>query len=81
MKESILKVLARGELIIGDGAMGTMLQAKGLTAGTLPEIWNAEHAELVAQVHRAYLDAGSQIITTNTFGGNRLIMEKKGMFN
>jgi len=79
MKESILNVLARGELIIGDGAMGTMLQAKGLTSGTLPEIWNAEHAKLVAQVHRAYLDAGSQIITTNTFGGNRLIMDKKGM--
>jgi len=79
MKESILNVLARGELIIGDGAMGTMLQAKGLTAGTLPEIWNAKHTELVAQVHRAYLDAGSQIITTNTFGGNRLIMDKKGM--
>jgi 5-methyltetrahydrofolate--homocysteine methyltransferase len=79
MKESILNVLARGELIIGDGAMGTMLQAKGLTSGTLPEIWNAEHAELVTQVHRAYLDAGSQIITTNTFGGNRLLMEKKGM--
>ena len=79
MKESILNVLARGELIIGDGAIGTMLQAKGLTAGTLPEIWNAERAELVAQVHRAYLDAGSQIITTNTFGGNRLLMAKKGL--
>jgi len=79
MKESILNVLARGELIIGDGAMGTMLQAKGLTAGTLPEIWNAEHAELVTQVHRAYLNAGSRIITTNTFGGNRLLMDKKGI--
>jgi len=79
MRENIMNVLAGGELIIGDGAMGTMLQARGLDSGVLPEVWNDEHPEVVAEIHRAYLVAGAQILTTNTFGGNRLRMEKKGI--
>lgn len=60
------------ELLFFDGAMGTMLQARGLQPGELPELWNFSHAEVIKAVHSAYLDAGANIIKTNTFGANRL---------
>lgn len=55
-----------------DGGMGTMLQKKGLKAGELPEVWNLEHPEEVIEIHRSYIEAGSNIILTNTFGANAL---------
>ena len=79
MKQNILTALENDGLIIGDGAMGTELQAKGLPAGTMPELWNDENAEAVLSIHRAYLDAGAQILTANTFGGNRLRMQEAGL--
>jgi methionine synthase I (cobalamin-dependent) len=56
---------------LADGAMGTMLFEYGLSFGEAPETWNLLHPELVRKVHRGYLEAGSQIVLTNTFGGNR----------
>lgn len=58
-----------------DGSMGTMLQSAGLGAGELPELLNITDSEKVLAVHRAYAAAGSEYITTNTFGANRLKME------
>ncbi len=55
-----------------DGGMGSLLQAKGLKAGELPERWNLTHPEEIFGIHRMYLQAGSDLITTNTFGANRL---------
>jgi len=55
-----------------DGAMGTTLQQNGLAAGELPETWNLSHPELIRSIHRDYLDAGCEILKTNTFGANRL---------
>ncbi|HHX44341.1 MAG TPA: hypothetical protein GX714_10205 [Chloroflexi bacterium] len=78
MMDDILRALAAGEVIIGDGAIGTQLQARGLPAGVLPELWNAEHPELVTAVHHAYLHAGARIVTTNTFGGNRARLTSAG---
>lgn len=60
------------ELLFFDGATGTMLQALGLQPGELPELWNFTHAEAVQSVHEAYLNNGSNIIKSNTFGANRL---------
>lgn len=54
-----------------DGAMGTMLQSAGLETGRAPEGLNLSNPELIAKIHRAYLDAGAQILYTNTFGANR----------
>ena len=54
-----------------DGAMGTMLQAAGLPVGALPEVWNLTHPEEVAAIQRRYVEAGSHILYTNTFGANR----------
>jgi len=58
-------------VILADGAMGTMLFEAGLQFGEPPERWNVDHPERVQAVHQAYLQAGSRILLTNTFGGNR----------
>jgi 5-methyltetrahydrofolate--homocysteine methyltransferase len=58
--------------------MGTMLMQNGLEFGDPPEVWNLEHPEIIRRVQRGYLEAGSQIILTNTFGGNRLRLELHG---
>ena len=55
-----------------DGGMGTLLQAKGLKAGELPELWNITNPDIIKDIHLSYLNAGSNIITTNTFGANCL---------
>jgi 5-methyltetrahydrofolate--homocysteine methyltransferase len=71
--------LAAGETILADGAMGTMLQAAGLERGHAPEELNLTDPEKVLAVHRGYVNAGSEIILTNTFGGNRFRLEKYGL--
>ena len=63
-----LEELLGKRLVFVDGGMGTMLQAAGLTGGEAPEGWNLTHPETVAEVHRAYLAAGCDIVTANTFG-------------
>jgi 5-methyltetrahydrofolate--homocysteine methyltransferase len=67
----IRSLLEENSYILTEGAMGTMLFAAGLTQGYSPEFWNVEQPEKVAAIHQAYLDAGAQILLTNTFGGNR----------
>ena len=64
--------------IVADGAMGTVLMANGLEFGDPPELWNVEHPEIIRRVQRAYLDAGAQILLTNTFGGSRLRLDLHG---
>lgn len=59
-----------------DGGMGTMLQKDGMPAGAIPELYNITDPERIMKVHRAYIDAGSDIIYANTFGANRLKMKK-----
>ncbi len=71
MRVDILERLASGEVLIADGATGTMLQAAGLPAGTPGEAWVLERPEEITGLHRAYLEAGSQIILTSTFGATR----------
>ena len=62
----------KNNTVILDGGMGTLLQASGLKAGELPEEWNITHPEVVCGIHRGYLNAGSNVISTNTFGANSL---------
>ena len=66
------RLLATGRPLVADGAMGTTLFSLGLEGGGCPELLNVEQADLVEKVHRGFIDAGSDIILTNTFGGNRL---------
>jgi 5-methyltetrahydrofolate--homocysteine methyltransferase len=78
MPPTLHELIARGPVIC-DGAMGTLLQASGkLSAGGVPEDLNVTCPDVVAAAHQAYIDAGSQMIETNTFGGSRLRLQKSG---
>lgn len=72
-------LLASGGTILADGAMGTMLIAAGLQPGDPPEVWNLTQPDVVRRIHRAYLDAGSQVLLTNTFGASRLRLGLHGI--
>lgn len=71
----LLETLQSGGHILGDGAMGTMLQDAGLTDGGAPELWNVEHPDRIEAILEAYAAAGSNLITTCTFGGTRPRLE------
>lgn len=66
---TLLKQLESGKILIGDGAMGTMLQDLGLQAGKCPESWNIAHPDKVRSIIADYISAGSDIVGTNSFGG------------
>ncbi len=72
MRTTLQALLDLGRPIVADGAMGTMLFALGLQQGDSPELWNVERPDAVRSVHRGYIEAGAQVILTNSFGGSRL---------
>ena len=79
MPPSLMDLLARGAVVF-DGAMGTLLQASGkLLPGGVPEELNATHPDVVHQAHRSYIEAGSNVITTNSFGGTQIRLAKSGL--
>lgn len=67
-----IKEYLKENLIYLDGGMGTLLQARGLKSGEKPEEWNITHPEIITAIHKAYFDAGSNVVNTNTFGANTL---------
>ena len=71
MTDRLTSLLAERPWLLADGATGSNLFERGLQSGDAPELWNAEHPERVAQLQRAFVDAGADIILTNTFGGTR----------
>lgn len=71
-------LLAEDRVLLADGAMGTNLFALGLESGDSPELWNIDQPDRVAAVHRTFVDAGSDIILTNTFGANRYRLSLHG---
>ena len=73
--DKLTAMLESGKPIVLDGAMGTMLFSAGLDSGDSPEEWNVLHPDKVKAVHQAYVDAGSQIILTNTFGGSSIRLD------
>ncbi len=69
---NILESLLAGKgYLIADGAMGTNLFAAGLVTGDSPEHWNVDHPDRIAAIHRGMIEAGADIVLTNTFGANR----------
>lgn len=76
---SILERLRGGGILVSDGAMGTFLQAQGLQAGECPEAWCISHPEVVKGIAQAYVDAGSDVIETNSFGGSRFKLREFGL--
>ena len=65
-------------VLVADGGMGTSLFELGLKPGGTPEVWNVERPDLIATVHQGFVDAGSDIILTNTFGGTRARLDLDG---
>jgi 5-methyltetrahydrofolate--homocysteine methyltransferase len=71
MSDLLSRLLSERDWLLADGATGTNLFALGLQHGDSPELWNVDHPDRVRQHYRSFLEAGSDIILTNTFGGNR----------
>lgn len=70
-----LKDYINDNILIFDGAMGTMLQREGMIGGEIPEFYNIEKSDIIKNIHKKYLMAGSNVVTTNTFGANRIKLD------
>jgi len=77
--KSLLAKIRKGRPLISDGAWGTLLQARGLQPGECPELWNITHRSDVFAIAKSYIDAGADIILTNSFGGNPLKLSHFGL--
>ncbi|HEX2949150.1 MAG TPA: homocysteine S-methyltransferase family protein [Armatimonadota bacterium] len=76
--QGLLERIQHGDILIADGAMGTMLQAAGLQPGECPELWCLTHPDVVKGISAAYLAAGSDVVETNSFGGTRYKLREFG---
>lgn len=79
--ETLLARLAQGEVLLCDGAMGTMLYEQGLQPGECPDSWCLSHPDVVKSIAQAYIAAGSDIVETNTFGANAFKLSPYGLTN
>jgi methionine synthase I (cobalamin-dependent) len=70
MTNRLAELLETRSVLLADGATGTNMFAYGLTSGDAPEFWNVDHPDRVAALHQSFVDAGSDLFLTNTFGGN-----------
>lgn len=77
--EPLLDRIRSGRVVVGDGAWGTELMARGLLAGDCPEVVNLDRPEVLAEVGALYLDAGAEYLTTNTFGASPLKLARYGL--
>ena len=71
MKQKLTDILKTGKILIGDGAWGTFIYEKGLKAGECPEKWNLDRPDDIIDIAQKYVDAGSDMVETNSFGGSR----------
>jgi 5-methyltetrahydrofolate--homocysteine methyltransferase len=77
--QTIAEKIIQGRVLVSDGAWGTFLQQKGLAAGECPEEWNLTRPDDVFEIAKAYIDAGADMIETNSFGGNRFKLKMFGL--
>jgi len=77
-RDLLSDLLVERAYLLADGAIGTNFMAMGLESGEAPDLWNLEHPDRVASLHRQFVDAGSDIILTNTFGANRYRLKLHG---
>ena len=71
--------LKENPVLIADGATGTELQKAGLAPGSAPELWNVENQDAVRALYQGYVDAGSDMVLTNTFGGTSIRLKREGL--
>lgn len=76
---SITAAVQSGRILVSDGAWGTFLQEKGLQAGECPELWCVDHPEAVLDIARSYVEAGADMVETNSFGASRFKLEHYGL--
>jgi 5-methyltetrahydrofolate--homocysteine methyltransferase len=76
--KSIIAELNKGRILVSDGAWGTFLQQKGLKPGECPEAWNITRPDDVLAIAQSYIDAGADMVETNSFGGNRFKLSRYG---
>lgn len=79
MGEGLLERLGRGEILVCDGSMGATLSARGCPPGRCPEAWSLEHPDVLAEIHQGFIDAGADVILTNTLGGSRPSLARFGL--
>src|SRR5947209_7925624 len=77
MASPLRDALSSGRVLRMDGAMGTELQRVGLPSCKRPEDWNLERPEAVQAIHQAYVDAGAEVLLTNTFQANRIALAER----
>ena len=77
----LLQDAIRKRPLLGDGAMGTQLMFAGLEQGNCGEVWNLTHPERVLAIQRRYVEAGSDCLITNTFGGSRIMLTRHSEAN
>ncbi len=73
--KKITEKLKNGKVLISDGAWGTFLQEEGLDQGECPELWNVTHRDIVLKIAKSYIDSGSDMIETNSFGGSKIKLD------
>ena len=73
---TLLEQLKAGRVLLGDGAMGTQLQQRGMETGSCPELWNVTHSQEILEIISGYVSAGSDIVETNSFGGTRYKLQQ-----
>src|SRR5512133_1619450 len=78
-KRRIQDLIRQGKKPVCDGAWGTFLQSMGLAPGECPELWNLTHPQEVLTIARSYVEAGSDIIETNSFGGSSIKLKHYGL--
>ena len=78
-RTTIATTVKSGKILVSDGAWGTFLQQKGLQAGECPERWNLTHPDAVREIARSYIDAGADMIKTNSFGATCFKLEHFGL--
>ncbi len=79
MKPPLLDRIARGDILVADGAMGSLLMARGLRSGDPPEEWNLSRPEQLEEVARLYFEAGADLVQTNSFGGSPIKLAEYGL--
>jgi 5-methyltetrahydrofolate--homocysteine methyltransferase len=77
--KKITECVKQGKILVSDGAWGTFLHAKGLKPGQCPELWNIEHADEVFDIAKSYIDAGADMVETNSFGGSSFKLVHYGL--